>query len=186
MSVRHRPWLSWRSPWAVLVGLRLSVDPPGFRHGSEEAVEIVPGVGLPMVRLRQTLEDIEAVVGPAEVTDRRSARWEGCSPPFGVYFDAEATCDLIEVYASDDRSDGVTLGGVALVGRPMDEVVQDLDGAGLAGRRTFLTVDYDEGFTLWSLDEVGCDADPEATELGAVVEGVAIGNVDRGSEPAFI
>ena len=149
-------------------------------------MEIVPGVGLPMVRLGQTLEDIEAVVGPAEVTDLRSARWERCSPPFGVYFDADAMCDLIEVYASAAPGAGVTLGGVPLVGRPMDEVVQDLDGAGLAGRRTFLTVDYDEGFTLWSLDELVGDADPDATESGAVVEGVAIGKVDRGSEPAFI
>jgi hypothetical protein len=149
-------------------------------------VEIVPGVGLPMVRLGQTLEDIEAVVGPAEVTETRSARWERCSPPFGVYFDAEATCDLIEVYASTDPGDGVTLGGVPLVGRPIDEVVQDLDGAGLAGRRTFLTAEYDEGFTLWSMEELDRDADLDATASGAVVEGVAIGKVDRCSEPAFI
>jgi hypothetical protein len=149
-------------------------------------VEIVPGVGLPLVRLGQTLEDIEAVVGPAEVTDPRSARWDRCSPPFGVYFDAEATCDLIEVYASDDPSAGVTLGGVPLVGRPMDEVVRDLDGAGLEGRPTFLTVDYDAGFTLWSLDELVGDADPVDREPGAVVEGVAIGKVDRASRPAFI
>lgn len=149
-------------------------------------MEIVPGVGLPMVRLGQTLEDIEAVVGPAEVADPRSARWERCSPPFGVYFDAEATCDLIEVYASADPDDGVTLDGVPLVGRPIDEVVHDLDGAGLAGRRTSLTVDYEEGFTLWSMDELDSDADPDVPEAGAVVEGVAIGRVDRGSDPAFI
>jgi hypothetical protein len=112
-------------------------------------VEIVPGVGLPMVRLGQTLEDIEAVVGPAEVTEPRSARWDRCSPPFGVYFDAEATCDLIEVYACDDPSDGVTLGGVPLVGRPNGRGGAGPDGAGLEGRQTFLTVDDDAGFTLW-------------------------------------
>jgi len=137
-------------------------------------VEIVPGVGLPMVRLGQTLQDIEAVAGPAVVEESRRALWGGHSPPFGAYFDASATCNLIEVYASDCDVDGVTLGGVLLLGRLMDDVMGDLERSGLAGRTTCLTVDYDDGFTLWSLGELMPQQDLNATRQGTYVEGIAI------------
>lgn len=149
-------------------------------------MEIVPGRGLPFVRIGQTLSEIEAAMGPGVVVHPRRAVWDACSPPFGVHFDADAACDLIEVYASTDTAHSVTLGGVQLVGRPMDDVVEDLGASGLAGRRTCLTVDYDEGFTLWSLGDLMPAPDTGAARAGTVVEGVAIGALEPRRVPVLI
>ena len=150
-------------------------------------MEVVPGVGLPMVRLGQTLQDIEAVAGPAVIEESRRAFWEKHSPPFGAYFDAAATCDLIEVYASDcDDGAAVTLGGVPLLGRLMVDVMGDLETSGLAGRPTSLTVDYDDGFTLWSLGELIPHEDRDATDQGTYVEGIAISRLAEVLDVALV
>jgi hypothetical protein len=149
-------------------------------------VEIVPGVGLPFARLGDTLHDIEAVAGPAEAHGAYGALWKTHSPPFGMYFGADARCDLIEVYASEREQNDLTLGGVQLVGRLMSEVEEELSRIGRSGRRTCLTVDFDDGLTLWSLDEISPGPGPDIGGPGVVVEGVAITALPASSDSRLI
>lgn len=149
-------------------------------------MEIVPGIGLPLVQLGQTLKDIEAAVGPAVVVGSQSAFWEAGSPAFSAYFDTEGTCDLIEMYATAGSGEGVTLDGVQLVGRLMSDVVEDLRRAGLDGQSTCLTVDYREGFMLWSLGELMPEHGMGAVGSDTVVEGVAISHLHRSAQRTLI
>lgn len=142
-------------------------------------MEILPGVGLPVARVGQTVDEIEAAAGPATRADDRRAVWEQHSPPFAVYLDDRGTCELVEVCCATDGGPGATLGGVQLTHRLMDDVEADLARSGLRGRRSRLVVDFELGFTLWSLDEAGGpDGGPEVGhDVSAgrlLVEGVAI------------
>jgi len=140
-------------------------------------VEIIPGVGLPVAKVGQTIDQIEALAGPATRADGHRAFWERHSPPFAVYFDARGQSEVVEVSCSEADTVQVTLDGIPLILRLMDDVQTDLARRGLVGRRSGLVVDFDSGFTLWSLDEVGAhdvsrSSDPMYRRL--VVEGVAV------------
>ena len=86
----------------------------------------------------------------------------------------------MEVYHGENGHDQATLDGVQLTRRPMDDVLSDLAGAGRDGRRTDIVVEFDEGFTLWSLLSLSAsDIDPTGygdplTDGQPVVEGVGI------------
>lgn len=141
-------------------------------------MEIIPGVGLPIARVGQTLDEIETLAGPATRADGHRAFWESHSPPFAVYFDARGESEVVEVSCSGECEEQVTFDGIPLVLRLMDDVEADLARHGVAGRRFDLVVDFESGFTLWSLDEISASAlspsvyDPHDRRL--VVEGVAI------------
>jgi hypothetical protein len=143
-------------------------------------MEILPGVGLPVARLGQTLRQIEAAVGSPSAVGARSAQWSRHVPPFAVYFDGRGLSRLLEVYAAEGSAEPVTLHGVQLTGRPMGDVVGELAGAGLQGRRRDLVADFPEGFMLWSLLERPdtrrhrADGPRRLGTGGALVEGVAI------------
>lgn len=139
-------------------------------------MEVLPGIGLPVARLGQTLDDIVAAAGPADAAEPHRASWTRHSPPFDAYFDGQGRSELIEVRADE----GLTLGGVQLNLRLMDDVAADLARSGLTGRRATLVVDFDEGFTLWSLGELtasdvvlGAEFDPDDDRI--VLEGVTVG-----------
>lgn len=143
-------------------------------------MDILPGVGLPLARLGQRLPDIEAAAGPATLVEPRRARWDHHEPPFAVYFDRVGVAELVEAYEPAGTAERLTLGGVQLTSRLMDEVEADLSRIGLIGRRAGFVVDFDDGFTLWSLGEllVGETAGDAGHAAGAeqlVVEGVSIG-----------
>lgn len=147
-------------------------------------MEILPGIGLPVARVGQTLRDIVAVAGPPALVEERQAFWHAHSPPFAAYFDDDGRSEIIEVYGGGSDGEGVTIGGVQLTLRLMEDVEADLARSGLAGRRTALVIDFDDGFTLWSLGELsagdlelGTDLDPGDQRV--VVEGVAIGPFAR-------
>lgn len=146
-------------------------------------MEVTPGVGLPFVRLGDTLQSIESVAGPSRAHGAHGAVWATHSPPFGIFFGTDAGCELIEVYGSASDPDGATLDGVRLIGRPMGDVVRDLSRVGRCGRRTSLTVDYDDGLTLWSLGELSSGLAPRPDGRGAIVEGVAITRVSSRLSP---
>ena len=153
-------------------------------------MEIVPGVGLPVARIGQTLSDIEAVVGLADDVqlDPDRAFWHRHYPGFCAHFDGEGVVELIEVYYSQGGREQVTLGGVQLTFRLMDDVVADLAAAGLQGRPMDIGFDYDEGFCVWSMsslnpsDLTGGLYDP--ADERRVVEGVAVGAPDYFRDPA--
>ena len=141
-------------------------------------MEIIPGVGLPVARIGQTLDEIETLAGPATRADGHRAFWECHSPPFAVYFDGSGESEVVEVSSAEGVAAQVTLDGIPLVLRLMDDVQADLARHGVVGRRFGLVVDFDSGFTLWSLDEISaCELSESADNPGddrLVVEGVAI------------
>lgn len=146
-------------------------------------MEITPGVGLPFVRLGDTLQDIESVAGPSRPHGTHGAIWETHPSPFGTFFGISGTCELIEVYGSPTDPEGPTLDGVSLIGRPMRDVVRDLRLVGRSGRITSLTVDYDDGLTLWSLGELSSGRTRRPDVRGVIVEGIAIARVPSRLEP---
>ena len=142
-------------------------------------MEIIPGVGLPVAQVGQTIDEIETLVGPATRADGHRAFWEQHSPPFAVYFDGRGESEIVEVSCSDGDTQQVTLDGIPLILRLMDDVEADLARHGLVGRRFDLVVDFDSGFTLWSLDEISAPAPTPTTaddpaDRRLVVEGVAV------------
>ena len=153
-------------------------------------MEIIPGVGLPVAKVGQTLADIEALVGLADdiQLDPDRAFWHRHYPGFSANFDGDGVAELIEAYYSQGGRDQVTLGGVQLTFRLMDDVVADLEAAGMHGRRMDIGFDYDEGFCVWSMsslnpsDLTGGPYDPRDERL--VVEGVAVGPPSYFQEPA--
>jgi hypothetical protein len=68
----------------------------------------------------------------------------------------------------------------------MSEVEEELSRIGRSGRRTCLTVDFDDGLTLWSLDEISPGPGPDIGGPGVVVEGVAITALPDGSDSRLI
>lgn len=142
-------------------------------------MEIIPGEGLPVARVGQSRAEIEAVVGAATSVEADCVSWLGHSPPFAVYLDLDDRAQLVEVYHGVNGNDQATFGGVQLTRRLLDDVLRDLARAGVAGRRTDIVAEFDEGFTLWSLLSLSpADIDPlradDAEHDDPVVEGVAI------------
>jgi len=161
-----------------------------FGGSEEKSVEIIPGVGLPVARVGQTLADIEAMVGLADdiQADPDRAYWHRHKPAFVAHFDREGLVELIEVYYSEGGEEQVTLDGTQLTYRLMDEVMADLQVAGRRGRRMVIGFDFDDGFCVWSMsslspsDLTGGSYDPD--DERAVVEGVSVGAPDYFTDPA--
>ena len=147
-------------------------------------MEIIPGVGLPLAKVGQKLTDIEAVAGLADDVqlDPDRAFWHRHHPGFSAHFDGEGVVELIEAYYSQGGREQVTLGGVQLTFRLMDDVVADLAAAGMHGRPMDIGFDYDEGFCVWSMgsldpsDLTGGQYDPD--DERRVVEGISVGAPD--------
>ena len=154
------------------------------------SVEIIPGTGLPVAQVGQTLTDIEAVVGLADdiQADPDRAYWHRHVPAFVAHFDRDGVVELVEAYYSQGDQEQVTLGGVQLTFRLMDDVVADLEAAGMHARRMDIGFDFDEGFSVWSMsslstaDLTGGSYDPDDERL--VVEGVAVGAPSYFQDPA--
>jgi hypothetical protein len=141
-------------------------------------MEILPGVGLPVAQVGQTLEQVEARVGRASSVEPKRARWPHHEPPFDVYFDENGLARLIEVHHSERGGEQATLGGVQLTFRALDDVVVELADHGTRGRRTDIVVEFD-GFILWSLlsldpDDVEPSTLVDTVHERLVVEGVGI------------
>ena len=117
-----------------------------------------------------------------------TARSGTATTPACAHFAGEGVVELIEVYYSQGGREQVTLGGVQLTFRLMDDVVADLAAAGLQGRPMDIGFDYDEGFCVWSMsslnpsDLTGGLYDP--ADERRVVEGVAVGAPDYFRDPA--
>lgn len=147
-------------------------------------MEIVPGVGLPVAQIGQSLTDIEAVLGLADdiQADPDRAYWHRHVPAFVAHFDRDGVVELVEVYYSRRDQEQVTLGGVQLTFRLMEDVVADLKAAGMHARHMDIGVLYDEGFFLWSMsslnpsDLTGDPYNPDDARM--VVEGVGVAPAD--------
>ena len=132
---------------------------------------------------RHERADSERDVDDAVVNDIQAdpdrAYWHRHVPAFVAHFDRDGVVELVEAYYSQGDQEQVTFGGVQLTFRLMDDVVADLEAAGMHARRMDIGFDFDEGFSVWSMsslstaDLTGGSYDPDDERL--VVEGVAVG-----------
>ena len=136
-------------------------------------MEITPGVGVGDVRLGSARDEVEAALGAPE----RDLEGELFYSDLVVRFEGTDAVTLIEVPYSGDGHE-VTLGGIQLTFRPIDEVIAELTDAGFEGRPCDIGHDFVAGFSVWSMASLTvADIDPSASEDDErnVAEGVSVG-----------
>ena len=141
-------------------------------------MEIIPGEGLPSVRVGQRRDEVVAAVGdPA--TDGRRAYYHRADPPFSVHYDGDDRVEYVEVFHTGGTGDDAELGGIRLTSRLLDDVVADLRAAGYEGRAMDIGWEFDAGFAVWSMHSISLsDIDPseplDREDERLVSEGVGI------------
>ena len=145
-------------------------------------MEIIPGKGLPLVRIGARRADVVAAVGPP-VTDGRVAWYHEAQPPFAVHYDGDDVVEYVEVANGGGRGEEVELDGIRLTSRLLDDVLADLAAAGYEGRAVDIGWEYDAGFCVFSMSSLTLaevdpsePEDPEDERL--VAEGVGIAPVE--------
>ena len=144
-------------------------------------MEITPGVGIPGVSIGDTRAAVESSLGTPAPSEEHRAFYFDREPNFSVHYSADGTVELVEVFHAEGRNE-VSLGEIQLTYRLMDDVQADLERAGLVGRPVDIGLEYDEGFTLWSMSSLTPSDVAPGTEYDAdderhVVEGVGIAPV---------
>ncbi|WP_377639113.1 hypothetical protein [Oryzobacter terrae] len=144
-------------------------------------MEIIPGEGLPDVRVGASRADVVAEVGEP-VKDGSVAWYHEAQPPFSVHYDADDVVEYVEVANGAGRGEEAELDGIRLTSRLLDDVLDDLRGAGYTGREVDIGFEYDAGFCVFSMSSLTLaevdptePEDPEDERL--VAEGVGIAPV---------
>lgn len=140
-------------------------------------MEIIPGKGLPRVRIGASRADVVAAVGePAK--DGRVTWYDEAQPPFSVHYDDRDVVEYVEVAHGGGRGEA-ELDGIRLTARLLDDVLADLAAAGYEGRAVDIGWEYDAGFCVFSMSSLTLaevdpsePEDPEDERL--VAEGVGI------------
>jgi hypothetical protein len=141
-------------------------------------VEILPGEGIELVRVGERRADVEAHLGPARVERDGRAFYDELNPAVVVVYDASDIVELVEIPYSGTPGLEVTISGIQLTYRPMDDVLRDLTAAGFRSRESDIGHDFAEGFAIWSMGSLWLsDIDPAAAtdDDRQVVEGVSVG-----------
>jgi hypothetical protein len=141
-------------------------------------VEITPGRGTELVTVGESRADLEARVGAPDAEQDGRAFYSGMTPAMVVEYGSSDAVELVEIPFSGISEHEVTLGGIQLTYRPMDEVLQDLRTAGFSSRKSDIGHDFPEGFAIWSMGSLWLpDIDSSATpdDERQVVEGVSVG-----------
>ncbi|SRR6187397_2310896 len=138
-------------------------------------MEIQPGIGVNEARIGEPRAAVEARLGPP--TSQRDARvyYHESDPALFIDYDIAGNVESVEIPYSGTASREVTLAGIQLTCRPIDDVVQELAAAGYSGRRSDIGYDFPEGFSVFSMSSLQLsDIDPSAAEDDErlIVEGV--------------
>ena len=140
-------------------------------------VEIQPGVGIGVIRLGERQVDVEARLGQPSSRDGGRAHYVEPMPAFVVDFGDSGIVELVEVPYAGVPDDEVTLNGVQLTYRPVDEVRSELIALGYSNRESDIGFDFADGFAIWSMGSLRlADLDPSvaADDDRQVVEGVSV------------
>lgn len=138
----------------------------------------MPGQGVEQVRLGDTRDVIEGRLGPPTVERDGRAYYDTSTPGLVITYDASDAVEMIEIPYAGTPGKEVTLNGVQLTYRAMDEVLHDLGAAGFTGHPSDIGHDFSEGFAIWSMDSLSLsdvDSAAKPDDEGQVVEGVAVG-----------
>ncbi|MDF2509705.1 MAG: hypothetical protein K0Q52_3564 [Microbacterium sp.] len=146
-------------------------------------MEIQPGVGVDTARLGESRAAIEARLGPP--TSQRDARvfYHQTDPALHIDYDPAGNVESVEIPYSGTPGREVTLAGIPLTYRPIEDVVRELAAAGYSGRRSDIGYDFAEGFSVFSMSSLQLsDIDPSAADDDErlVAEGVFV------ASPAYL
>jgi len=144
-------------------------------------MEIIPGIGIPGASIGDRRAAVESRLGTPNPNEDVRAFYFDREPNFSIHYAADNTVELVEVFHAQGH-DEAFLNDMQLTFRLMDDVKADLERAGFIGRPVHIGLEYDSGFTLWSMGSLSPSAlqpgsayDPEDTR--AVVEGVGVAPV---------
>src|SRR5690349_2867329 len=107
------------------------------REGStpySDVVEVQPGRGVPLVALGAARSAVESELGHPSSTRGGRSFYDELDPALVVGYGTGETVELIEIAYSGTPDSEVTLRGIQLTYRPMDDVLADLRAAGYVGR----------------------------------------------------
>lgn len=141
-------------------------------------MEIVPGRGVRNINLGMQRADIIELLGTPTSTQDDSAFYGDPDPGMVLRFSADGRLELIELPYSGNGAE-VTLNGIQLTFRVIDDVLEQLREAGFVGRTSDIGTDFPEGFAIWSMGSLTPhDVDPTASDDDErqIVEGVSIGS----------
>ena len=146
-------------------------------------MEIQPGIGVNEARIGEPRTAVEARLGPP--TSQRDARvfYHQADPALFIDYDRAGNVESVEIPSSGTPGREVTLAGIQLTYRPIEDVVEDLAAAGYAGRSSDIGYDFPEGFSVFSMSSLQLsDIDPSVADDDdrLVVEGVFV------ASPAYL
>lgn len=140
-------------------------------------MEIQPGVGIELVRLGERPVDVEARLGQPDSRQRDRTFYLDPLPGLVVDYGDSGVVELLEVPYSGAPEREVTLNGIQLTYRPIDEVRSDLLAMGYSGHESDIGFDFEDGFAIWSMGSLSLpDLDPSfaPNDERQVVEGVSV------------
>lgn len=140
-------------------------------------MQIIPGRGIALVRIGEHRAEVERRMGAPNVERESRCYYHDLGPPLVIDYDAAGTVEMVEIAYSSHPEHAVTLDGIQLSYRAMDDVMRDLRSVGLQGRPSDIGYDFPTGFSIWSMHSLSlADLDPKATsdDDRQVVEGVSV------------
>lgn len=142
-------------------------------------MEILPGIGVSGVELGMERAAITERLGQPMSTTEDSAIYVDGDLSLVLRFSAAGHLELIEIPCSDGAN--LTMRGVPVSCRPLDDVVAEVQATGLVGRPSDVGMDFSNGVAIWSMGSLAlADVDPAASpdDERLVVEGISIGTPD--------
>ncbi|WP_327106784.1 hypothetical protein [Nonomuraea glycinis] len=139
-------------------------------------MEILPGAGVPLVRVGDQRAEVESRIG-GPVHDRSSKNVYDTAPMLIVHYASDDRVELVEIGYSGSGGEEVVFDGVQLTYRFLDEVVSDLAAKGYTSTPSDIGFTFHAGFSVWSMGSLWArDLDPEADEEDerSIVEGVSV------------
>jgi len=146
-------------------------------------MEIQPGVGVNAARIGESRAAIEARLGPPTSQREDRVYYDEADPALFIDYDPAGCVESVEIPYSGTAGREVTLAGIQLTHRPIDDVVRELTSAGYSGKRSDIGYDFSEGFSVWSMSSLQLsDIDPSAADDDErlVAEGVFV------ASPAYL
>ncbi|GLW31846.1 hypothetical protein [Actinoplanes regularis] len=139
-------------------------------------MEILPGEGIALVKVGETRDVVEARLGPPARAGISARAVYDTEPMLVVDYDGD-TVELVELGCSGDGGEEVTLDGVQLTYRFMDDVLAELTALGHRPEPFDIGYTFRAGFTIFSMgSRSAVDLDPQASpdDPRPIVEGVGI------------
>ena len=140
-------------------------------------MDILPGIGVSLVRIGDARKDVERRIGPP--VHGRPSRKDvyDTTPMLVLSYTPTDTVELVEIGYSGDGKEEVWFDGVQLTFRFLDDVVADLATKGYTCTPFDIGFDFHAGFSVWSMSSLWAkDLDPHADEDDDrdIAEGVSV------------